>query len=53
VAPSCCFGLWQLAGWSFVMFSAHGAGLMLVPPFVFPIDEHVSALDLHRMSRTS
>ncbi|MEV5825488.1 hypothetical protein AB0L25_07925 [Spirillospora sp. NPDC052242] len=24
-------GLWQLAGWSFVMSSAHGAGLMLVP----------------------
>ncbi|MFD0905688.1 hypothetical protein [Actinomadura sediminis] len=24
-------GPWQLAGWSFVMSSAHGAGLMLVP----------------------
>ncbi|MFV2176352.1 hypothetical protein [Actinomadura sp. LOL_011] len=24
-------GTWQLAGWSFVMSSAHGAGLMLVP----------------------
>jgi hypothetical protein len=23
--------LWQLAGWSFLMSSAHGAGLMLVP----------------------
>jgi hypothetical protein len=39
---------WQLAGWSFVMSSAHGAGLMLLPVFVFPVDEHVSALDLHR-----
>jgi hypothetical protein len=39
---------WQLAGWSFVMGSAHGAGLMLLPVFVFPIDEHVHALDLHR-----
>jgi hypothetical protein len=24
-------GRWQLAGWSFVMSSAHGAGLMLLP----------------------
>jgi hypothetical protein len=39
---------WQLAGWSFVMSSAHGAGLMLLPVFVFPVDEHVSSLDLHR-----
>lgn len=39
---------WQLAGWSFVMSSAHGAGLMLLPVFVFPVDEHVTALDLHR-----
>lgn len=39
---------WQLAAWSFVMSSAHGAGLMLLPVFVFPVDEHVSALDLHR-----
>jgi hypothetical protein len=23
--------LWQLAGWSFLMSSAHGAGLMLLP----------------------
>lgn len=37
---------WQLAGWSFVMSSAHGAGLMLLPVFAFPVDEHVSALDL-------
>lgn len=39
---------WQLAGWSFVMSSAHGAGLMLLPVFAFPLDEHVGALDLHR-----
>jgi len=39
---------WQLAGWSFVMSSAHGAGLMLLPVFAFPVDEHVSALNLHR-----
>ncbi len=39
---------WQLAGWSFVMSSAHGAGLMLLPVFAFPIDEQVSALNLHR-----
>lgn len=39
---------WQLAGWSFVMSSAHGAGLMLLPVFVFPVDERVSSLDLHR-----
>jgi hypothetical protein len=39
---------WQLAGWSFVMASAHGAGLMLLPVFVFPVDEHLSALDLNR-----
>lgn len=38
----------QLAGWSFVMSSAHGAGLMVLPVFVFPVDEHLSALDLHR-----
>jgi hypothetical protein len=25
--------LWQLAGWSFLMSSAHGAGLMLLPVF--------------------
>ncbi|MBF8185852.1 hypothetical protein ITP53_08870 [Nonomuraea sp. K274] len=25
--------LWQLAGWSFLMSSAHGAGLMLLPIF--------------------
>jgi hypothetical protein len=37
----------DLALWSFVMSSMHGAGLMLVPVLVFPIDEHVSALDLH------
>jgi hypothetical protein len=50
-APSCCFGRWQLAGCSFVMSSAHGAGLMLVPAFVIPVLEHVSALDLYRVSR--
>jgi threonine/homoserine/homoserine lactone efflux protein len=39
---------WQLAGWSFVMSSAHGAGLMVLPVFVFPVDEQVNPLDLHR-----
>lgn len=39
---------WQLACWSFVMSSAHGAGLMLLPVFAFPLDEHVAALNLHR-----
>ena len=39
---------WQLAAWSFVMSSAHGAGLMLIPVFAFPLDEHIGALDLHR-----
>ncbi len=39
---------WQLACWSFVMSSAHGAGLMLLPVFAFPLDEHLRALDLHR-----
>jgi hypothetical protein len=39
---------WQLAGWSVVRSSADGAGLMLLPVFVFPVDEHVSAFDLHR-----
>jgi hypothetical protein len=39
---------WQLACWSFVMSSAHGAGLMLLPVFAFPLDEHVNALNLHR-----
>jgi hypothetical protein len=39
---------WELAGWSFVMSSAHGAGLMLLPVFAFPLDEHVNPLDLHR-----
>lgn len=39
---------WELAGWSFVMSSAHGAGLMLLPVFVFPLDERVSPLDLHQ-----
>ena len=38
---------WQLAGWSFVMSSAHGAGLMLLPVFVFPLHEHLHGLDLH------
>ncbi len=39
---------WQLTCWAFVMSSAHGAGLMLLPVFAFPLDEHVNALDLHR-----
>lgn len=39
---------WQLAAWSFVMSSAHGAGLMVLPVFTFPLDEHANALDLHR-----
>ncbi len=38
---------WQLAAWSFVMSSAHGAGLMLVAVFAWGPDEKVSALDLH------
>lgn len=39
---------WQLAGWSFVMSSAHGAGLMLVTVFAFSMgDDQISALDLH------
>lgn len=37
---------WQLAGWSFVMSSVHGAGLMLVAVFAWGPDEKVSALDL-------
>lgn len=39
---------WQLAGWSFVMSSAHGAGLMLVAVFAWGPDEKVSALDLRQ-----
>jgi hypothetical protein len=39
---------WELAGWSFVMSSVHGAGLMLLPVLVFPVDEHLAPLDLHR-----
>jgi hypothetical protein len=38
---------WQLAGWSFVMSSAHGAGLMLLPVFVFPVHEHLHDLSVH------
>lgn len=38
---------WQLAGWSFVMSSAHGAGLMLLPVLVFPGHDHLGPLDLH------
>lgn len=38
---------WQLAGWSFVMSSAHGAGLMLLPVFVMPGSAHVAGLDVH------
>ncbi len=39
---------WQLAGWSFVMSSAHGAGLMLMTVFAFSMDDGVSPLDIHR-----
>lgn len=39
---------WQLAMWSFVMSSAHGAGLMLVAVFAWGPDEKVSALDLRQ-----
>lgn len=39
---------WQLAGWSFVMSSVHGAGLMLVAVFAWGPDEKVNALDLHQ-----
>jgi len=38
---------WQLAGWSFIMSSAHGAGLMLVTVFAFSMNDQVSPLDLH------
>jgi hypothetical protein len=39
---------WQLAGWSFVMSSAHGAGLMLVTVFAIPMGgDEISAFDLH------
>jgi hypothetical protein len=43
--------LWQLAGWSFVVSSAHGAGLMLLPvlassPGAGPHAGHVSATGL-------
>lgn len=37
---------WQLAGWSFVMSSAHGAGLMLVTVFALSMDDGVSPLDI-------
>jgi hypothetical protein len=36
---------WQLAVWSFVMSSAHGAGLMLMTVFAFSMDDGVSPLD--------
>ncbi len=39
---------WQLAGWSFVMSSAHGAGLMLMTVFAFSMNDGVSPLDIHR-----
>jgi len=39
---------WQLAGWSFVMSSMHGAGLMLIAVFAWGPDEEVSALDLRQ-----
>jgi hypothetical protein len=39
---------WQLALWSFVMSSAHGAGLMLMTVFAFRMNDQVSPLSLHR-----
>jgi hypothetical protein len=33
---------WGLARWSFVMSSAHGAGLMVLPVFVMPMDHGVT-----------
>ena len=39
---------WQLAGWSFLMSSAHGAGLMLMTVFAFSMNDGVSPLDIHR-----
>lgn len=39
---------WQLAGWSFVMSSAHGAGLMLMTVFAFSMNDGVSPLDIPR-----
>jgi hypothetical protein len=35
-------GRWQLAGWSFLMSSAHGAGLMLLPVVMMsaPVHQH-------------
>jgi hypothetical protein len=39
---------WQLAGWSFVMSSAHGAGLMLMTVFAFSMNDGVSPLDITR-----
>jgi hypothetical protein len=39
---------WQLAGWSFVMSSAHGAGLMLMTVFAFSMSDGVSPLDIPR-----
>jgi hypothetical protein len=37
---------WQLAGWSFVMSSAHGAGLVLIAVFALGHDG-ISPLDIH------
>src|SRR4051794_33121305 len=34
---------WGLARWSFVMSSAHGAGLMVLPVFVMPLHAFSSA----------
>lgn len=39
---------WQLAAWSFVMSSAHGAGLMLMTVFAFSMNDGVSPLDVQR-----
>ena len=41
-------GRWQLAGWSFVMSSAHGAGLMLMTVFAFSMNDGVSPFDIPR-----
>lgn len=37
---------WQLAAWSFVMSSAHGAGLMLMTVFAFSMHDGISPLDV-------
>jgi len=37
-------GRWQLAGWSFLMSSAHGAGLMLLPVIMMSAPAHQHGL---------